>query len=113
MKIDKCRRYSDLFCSVRQKVYASSDRQQTPSLGMNGPTLSAAPGSTMGISDSETLENMTSFPFMLPESQMWDGYTNQLTTFFDDGLLDGDDVLAAWYGSIMDESQPERSQSLV
>ena len=48
-------------------------------------------------------------PFLFTESDGLGMYMDQVNNFYDNGTMDVDDALAAWYSSMIDEMQPHRS----
>ncbi|KAI0473356.1 fungal-specific transcription factor domain-containing protein [Xylariaceae sp. FL0804] len=94
-------KYSNLLQAARAKVYDPRNPQQTsaPSNALDST------GSHLTRPDNFSARENTEEPLLFSEGSGLEIYMNQVSEFFDNGFVMDDDV-AAWYGLVMDETQP-------
>lgn len=106
MKDDRLEQYTTLFYATRCKVYARFGDSSAMSMGSADGGLFPQSGGSQGTLDNLGVDGMQ--PFMFSQGGGIETYRNQVTGFLDAGVLDVDNMVAAWYNSIMDGNQPQR-----
>lgn len=109
MKAPRLTRYRDLLKAVRERVYAGvSPHNMTLT---DPPTHSSLPG-MVSVDNFDDLDQGAFGPIVFPQDDGLDAYVNEVTGLFDSGVLEMDEALVAWYGSVMSEVQPPRTDRL-
>lgn len=108
LKLTGLNKYKDLLQAVRNKVYAESMAPPrtaiTPHESFMGPeSLDSMSVGSMGYDAGSSL--------LFAEDKGMETYLNQVTGFFDGGIMDMDEALNAWYGAVMEEMQPMQTGS--
>ncbi|KAH6695451.1 fungal-specific transcription factor domain-containing protein [Plectosphaerella plurivora] len=93
LQIPELKRYGDLLQAVKTKVYSASI------LTRAGPQPMAEPY-TVGSVDTNAPD------LFFSGDKGVEMYMSHVSSFFDDGVLDMDEALTAWYEAVMEEIQP-------
>jgi hypothetical protein len=99
-------KFRDLFAALRTKIYASAtatsavDNHRTipPPQVTSAPFFSNPADVMEGVDSAATDANMM---FSGPDGL--ESYLSQVSTIFDDQMINIDDTLTAWYGSVLDD----------
>ncbi|KAL3471973.1 fungal-specific transcription factor domain-containing protein [Aspergillus californicus] len=93
-------RFRDLFSALQAKV-DSVCTLPTPQF----PLVSSSSATTIEPTDMMHGVDHTGFDATMtfPGSDGFEAYLSQVSSIFDDGILDVDDTLSAWYGLVLDE----------
>ncbi|KAM0274317.1 hypothetical protein ACHAQH_007950 [Verticillium albo-atrum] len=106
LKFPGLNKYKDLFQAVRNKVYAEFMAPPRASFATHesfmGPeSLDSMSVGSLGFDGGSNL--------LFAEDNGMETYLNQVTGFFDGGIMDMDEALNAWYGAVMEEMQPAQA----
>ncbi|KAJ6098368.1 hypothetical protein N7499_002742 [Penicillium canescens] len=101
-------RFQLMFSNLREKVYASKYGFDGVNQGISFsqttemPTFAGPPDIMGGGGDTEYVPN-TDMDIMALNSEGLEGYLSQMSTIFGNEMLDIDDTLTAWYGSVLND----------
>ena len=97
-------RYRKLFHAACCKVYGSSTSttQNDVTIGREDESMFSQPLSSLDLLDNLGVDGVQ--PMMFSQGEGLAEYRNQVAGFLDAGVIDMDNMLAAWYDSIMDDS---------
>jgi hypothetical protein len=101
-------KFQIMFSNLREKVYASKYAFDGASQGISFsqttemPIFAGPPDIMGGGGDTEYVPN-TDMDIMPLSSEGLEGYLSQMSTIFDNEMLDIDDTLTAWYGSVLND----------
>ncbi|KAL0941806.1 branched-chain amino acid [Colletotrichum truncatum] len=110
MKEDSLLKYRDLLQAARIKVYGPAAWDSLSSQAIVTDHSSAAPinsSNGLGMFDSDGLQSQLFF-----QGDVLETYVSQVTGYFDTSHVNMDEGLAAWYGSFLDELQPNDNAEL-